>query len=575
MLQGLPFNRHEHSGVAKQIGEILIELGALDGDGLRRGLHAQREHGERLGVILTKLGLINEASRAEALSIQLGLPLCGPDDYPKSPVPIPQESNNFLRESKVIPLSDGPNGLVLAMADPLDTFTIEAMELVARKPVLPRVATESDIEAAYERLYRNGRSSFDIIVDGVDAGSTTGGDADIQRLRDMASEAPVIRLVNLMINRALEARASDIHVEPFENRLIVRYRIDGILHEVDPPPARLAAAIVSRIKIMAKLDIAERRLPQDGRVRMRMSDREIDLRIATMPSLHGETTVIRLLEHSPVVLEFPALGFAPDVEKSFLAALTQHHGILLVTGPTGSGKSTTLYTGLNHLNTRERKIITVEDPIEYEMLGVTQIQANPKIDLTFANVLRSMVRQDPDVIMIGEMRDLETAQIAVQSALTGHLVLSTLHTNDAPGAITRLLDMGVDDYLVNSTVNAVLGQRLVRTLCRECRRPYRAPSELVDRLQLRKLAVENEIVLHRAVGCEICGQLGYTGRVGIFEILPVTDELRDLIMKHADIPRMRQSAVDAGMVTMFEDGLRKAVAGQTTIEEVRRVTQEH
>jgi general secretion pathway protein E len=399
-------------------------------------------------------------------------------------------------------------------------------------------------------------------------------DADVQQLKDLASEAPVIRLVSHIITNALEARASDIHIEPFENRLAVRYRIDGVLHEVESPPRRFSAAVISRVKIMANLDIAERRLPQDGRIRLRVHGKDIDLRISTVPTMHGESVVMRILDKGGVALDFARLGFEDDILERFLAVLMQPHGILLVTGPTGSGKTTTLYTALERLNQPDVKILTVEDPVEYQMPGINQIQVKPQINLTFANALRSIVRQDPDVIMIGEIRDLETAEIAVQSALTGHLVLSTVHTNDAASTMNRLLDMGVEDYLLTSTVIGVLAQRLVRTLCPHCKEAHAALPEIVDQMRLHRFSAEKEITLYRPIGCAQCAHTGYTGRISIMEMLPVSDPLRSLVMKHAGATELRNQAVAEGMLTMYEDGLRKAVRGITTFEEVLRVTRE-
>jgi len=410
------------------------------------------------------------------------------------------------------------------------------------------------------------------IVDSIGLADDLTDEEQIQHLKDLASEAPVIRLVNLMIARAVESRASDIHIEPFENRLKIRYRVDGVLREVESPPSRLSAAVISRIKIMAKLNIAERRLPQDGRIQLRAQGKEIDLRVSTVPTLWGESVVMRILDKASVVLDFEILGFSPRTLKRFLDVLNLPHGIILVTGPTGSGKTTTLYTALQTINTPERKILTVEDPVEYQLEGVNQIQVKPQINLTFANALRSIVRQDPDVIMIGEMRDLETAGIAVQSALTGHLVLSTLHTNDAAGSVTRLLDMGVEDYLLTSTINGILAQRLVRMLCTHCRQPYPALPELVDELRLRRFADTPDITLYKPVGCEQCGGSGYRGRAAIMEFLVMSDPLRRMVLKHADATELQVQAQKEGMDTMYEDGLRKAVAGQTTIEEVLRVT---
>ncbi len=426
-----------------------------------------------------------------------------------------------------------------------------------------------------ERLYGAGKSALGQIVGDVEQRDDLAFDADIQQLKDLAAEAPVIRLVSLIITNALEQRASDIHIEPFENRLVVRYRIDGVLHEVESPPRRFSAAVISRVKIMANLDIAERRLPQDGRIRLRVQGKEIDLRVSTVPTMHGESVVMRILDKGGVALDFQKLGFYDDTLKIFTRVLMEPHGILLVTGPTGSGKTTTLYTALETLNKPDVKILTVEDPVEYQMPGINQIQVKPQIDLTFANALRSIVRQDPDVIMIGEIRDLETAQIAVQSALTGHLVLSTVHTNDAASTVNRLLDMGVEDYLLTSTVIGILAQRLVRTLCPQCKEPYTALPEIVDELGLRRIAKSTgDITLWHEKGCPECAHTGFMGRVSVMEMLPMTDPLRSLVMKHATSTDLRNEAIRGGMVTMYEDGLRKALDGITTFEEVLRVTRE-
>jgi general secretion pathway protein E len=376
------------------------------------------------------------------------------------------------------------------------------------------------------------------------------------------------------MHRAVDIRASDIHLEPFESHLKIRYRVDGVLRELEAQPAASAAAIISRIKIMAGLNIAERRLPQDGRHKFRVAGEMIDLRISTVPTVYGESVVLRLLRREGAALDFGPLGYGADIERALRRVLDLPHGILLVTGPTGSGKSTTLYAALRHLNTAERKIITVEDPVEYNIEGVNQIQVKPQIGLTFANALRSIVRQDPDVIMIGEMRDTETAKIAVQSALTGHLVLSTLHTNDAAGSITRMLDMGVEDYLLASTVNAVMAQRLVRNLCPACREPYAPAPEEARHWRLERFTSGGEPVLHRAVGCEQCDGIGYRGRSAIVELLVMSEPIRRLVLAHAEAGQIAQQAAAEGTRSMFEDGLAKALAGKTTVEEVLRVTQE-
>jgi general secretion pathway protein E len=435
--------------------------------------------------------------------------------------------------------------------------------------VAPRLGIPSEIEYALEQLFE------------ARPGANSGGDADIvaaqylddvEQLKELAGEAPVIKLVNQLIHKAAECGASDIHIEPFEGQLKVRYRVDGMLREVDAPPMQSAAAVISRVKIMANLNIAERRLAQDGRFKQRVRGVEYDLRVSTVPTMYGESVVMRLLQRDAVAMDFESLGFNEAQLKTMHDVLATPHGILLVTGPTGSGKSTTLYAALTHLNQPERMIITVEDPVEYNIRGINQMQVKPQIGLTFANALRSIVRQDPDVIMIGEMRDTETAQIAVQSALTGHLVLSTLHTNDAAGSVMRLLDMGVQDYLLTSAVTAIQAQRLVRTLCSECREAYTPIDEVVERWGLDRFAEDGDITLYRPVGCEHCGSTGYSGRLAILEILMMSREIRELVLKRCDVGDIARLAAAQGMVTMRDDGLQKAVAGLTTIEEVLRVT---
>jgi general secretion pathway protein E len=560
--------------VQKNIGEILIERGKLDAAGLDRALRLQQETHEKLGTLLVTLGLVSQRDVAEALAHQLGIPLVEAAGYPELPILEERVSARFLREARALPLAEDEDELALAMADPTDSYTVSAFEMVTGRKVRPQVAIPTELDAALERLYGAGKSALGQLVGDVEPRDDLAFDADVQHLKDLASEAPVIRLVSLIITNALEARASDIHIEPFENRLIVRYRIDGVLHEVESPPRKLGPAVISRVKIMANLDIAERRLPQDGRIRLRVQGKEIDLRISTVPTMHGESVVMRILDKGGVALDFKRLGFEEGTLKTFLDVLLEPHGILLVTGPTGSGKTTTLYTALDRLNKPDVKILTVEDPVEYQMPGINQIQVKPQIDLTFANALRSIVRQDPDVIMIGEIRDLETAQIAVQSALTGHLVLSTVHTNDAPSTVNRLLDMGVEDYLLTSTVIGILAQRLVRTLCPHCKEEYVALPELVEEMGLRKFAHGGEIRLFHEKGCRECALTGYIGRISILEMLPMTDPLRSLVMRHATSTDLRAEAIKGGMTTMYEDGMRKAVAGITTFEEVLRVTRE-
>jgi general secretion pathway protein E len=525
---------------------------------------------QKLPALLARLGIVSERDAAEILAEVGSLPLVSPTDYPDTS-PLPDTvAVRFLKENHVVGIAAQDNEFIVAVADPFDQDLLAAIELACEKPVRPYVGLPSEIDRALEQQLGSGKTLMGQIVE--DLGSDEEIDeADVEHLKDLASEAPVIRMVNLIMQRAVESRASDIHVEPFEQRLKVRFRIDGVLREVEAPPVRSTAAVISRIKIMAKLNIAERRLPQDGRIKLQVQGKELDLRVSTVPTMYGESVVIRLLHKESIAFDFSSLGFEGAMLERFLDVLALPHGIILITGPTGSGKSTTLYTALHKLNTPERKIITVEDPVEYQLEGVNQIQIKPQIGLTFANALRSIVRQDPDVIMIGEMRDLETARIAVQSALTGHLVLSTLHTNDAAGGVTRLMDMGLEDYLITSTVNGILGQRLVRRLCPNCREPYSAMAEMVEEMRLARFA-DGPVILHRPRGCEQCDGTGYRGRLAIQEFLVMSDGIRRLVMSHAQSRQIEEMALQEGMYTMYEDGLRKAVIGLTTIEEVLRVT---
>ena len=554
--------------------DLLIEAGKLSLENVRHALRLQtgQETHEPIGAILVKLGFVTERDVAQCLAQQLRLPLVEMKDFPEDIPRVDRISPRFLQENRTLILSEDDNGLTIAMADPLNRYVVDALRLLTGKQITLRVGITSELEQVLEQHFTDRQDSKQG-TDSPDGSASFLG--DVEHLKEMASEAPVIKLVNLIINRAAESGASDIHIEPFENRLKVRYRIDGLLREVDTPPSGSAAAVVSRVKIMANLNIAERRLPQDGRFKVRARGNVIDLRVSTVPTLHGESVVLRLLQRDDVALSFGPLGFSEDLEQRMYRILGMPHGILLVTGPTGSGKTTTLYAALKHLNTPERKILTVEDPVEYNIEGVNQIQTKPQIGLTFANALRSIVRQDPDVIMIGEMRDEETARIAVESALTGHLVLSTLHTNNAAGSITRLLDMGVEEYLLTSTVNAVMAQRLVRTLCTHCREPYSPRPDIVKRWHLDQVAGSDTITLYRARGCNRCSDTGYAGRSAIIELLEMTDALRQLVFDHADAGMIMKAATAAGMRSMFDDGLHKVISGITSIEEVLRVTKDN
>ncbi|HEY6000503.1 MAG TPA: type II secretion system ATPase GspE [bacterium] len=520
-------------------------------------------------------GATTQREGGRELAARLGLPYLEAGGYPETPWAGTGLSVKFLRRYRCLPLAVEAGRLRVAMADPADTATLEAIRAWTGLEAEPAVGEEADILEAVERLYGSGSTTVQKIIEDMGSGDVEilSGEAeeDAEHLRDLASEAPVIRLVNLIITRAAEAGASDIHFEPFEDRLIVRSRVDGVLHEVESPPRRLTAAIVSRVKLMAKMNIAERRLPQDGRIRVRVGERGIDIRVSTVPTVFGESLVLRLLDRSRVFLDLATLGFVGRELAAFEKLITRPYGMLLVTGPTGSGKTTTLYAVLDRLNSPEKKIVTIEDPVEYQLAGVNQIQVMPKIGLTFASGLRSIVRQDPDVILVGEIRDRETADIAIQSALTGHLVFSTVHTNDAAGAVTRLEDMGVESFLIASAVIGIIAQRLVRRICPECSTP--APP---DPALLRSLGADPGAPAdYRAGrGCESCNGTGFRGRLGIFELLPLDDTIRGLVLSHASAGAIREAAMRTGMRTMRGDGLEKAARGVTTVAEVLRVTQE-
>ncbi len=561
--------------MSQDLGAWLVAQGRLSRADYDRVCLLQAEAPEPLDGLLLRLGLVAERDLAQAWGALLNLPLARIEDYPTLPLLEDKTvSAQFLRQQRVLPLREEPEGLVVAMADPTNQAALRGLAWASGKTIRPWVGLVSDINAAYERLYGEGRSAMGQIVEAVSGEERGGGLDDIEHLKDLASEAPVIRLVNLMISRAVEARASDIHIEPFERQLKVRYRIDGVLIEMESPPLKLAPAIISRLKLLAKLNIAERRLPQDGRIQLRVQGKEIDLRISTVPTLHGESVVMRVLDKRGVALDFASLGLAPRLRQQLEHQLQLPHGIIIVAGPTGSGKTTTLYAALRLLNTVTRKVLTVEDPVEYQLEGINQIQVKPQIGLTFANGLRAIVRQDPDVIMVGEIRDGETAQIAVQSALTGHLVLSTLHANQAAGVAARLLEMAVEDYLLTSTLNAALAQRLVRVLCPQCKRRQNALPEEITEFNLRRYQPEGPLYLHQAVGCPACAGTGYLGRTSIVELMIMSDGLRRLILQHADATQLHKQALAEGMLTMYEDGVRKALEGVTTLEEVLRVTQE-
>ncbi len=543
-----------------RLGEILIERRLVSPEDLDRALELQKERGEKIGKVLIDLGFVAARDVLAALSHQLGVAVVTFEEPPETSAETENLPSRFLRQFRCLPVSFHDHTVRLAMADPLDFETISSVRNCTGLKVEPVLAGEQEILDAIDRYYGHAERT-----EGEAADDGNLANEDLEHLRDMASEAPVIRLVNAMIAQAVEKRASDIHIEPFEKEFRVRYRIDGVLYPQEPPPREMKAAIISRVKLMAKLNIAERRLPQDGRIKIKTVGREVDLRVSTLPTLYGESVVMRLLDRSAgEFYDLHRLGFDQHMLDRMKHFTAMPHGIFLVTGPTGSGKSTTLYSALKLINQTDKKIITIEDPVEYQMDGINQIHVNPQIGLTFSAGLRHIVRQDPDVIMVGEIRDRDTADVAIRAALTGHFVYSTLHTNDAPSAVTRLTDMGVENYLITSSVVAVLAQRLVRVICRHCRKS--------DGTRLTPDG--NTIPTFRGAGCEACVGSGYTGRIGIFELMELNDPLRALIMKGEDASQITNQARRNGMRNLREDGWLKVESGMTTADEVMRVTQE-
>ena len=563
---------------AEHFGAFLTARGTLDELAVKRAQRAQRQSGEKFHLVLLRLGLIPDALMAKSLADYCGLRLAGERDHPPIALAADEIDTTFLKQNRILPLQESNGAVEVAVADPFNTEAVAALSYLLGRPVRACVSADGDIEKGLEKLY-SGHPAH-----GTAAAPSPGGtsseaasDDDVRRLEDMASEAPVIRLVQDLLSRAVAGQASDVHIEPREDCVRVRFRIDGILHTAETLPMAVRAAIGSRIKIMAKLNIAERRLPQDGRIKINVRGREIDLRVSTMPTLWGESIVLRILDRSNVELDFEKLGFAGRSYGTLQQLLKQPNGIILVTGPTGSGKTTTLYTALSTLNSSECKIFTVEDPIEYQMPGVNQIQVQPKIGLTFAHALRSILRQDPDIIMVGEIRDLETAQIAIQASLTGHLVLSTVHTNSAAATVTRLLDMGVEKYLLASCLKGVLAQRLVRRLCPSC--ASLSPDTAAVTGMLRSTGIDTDKLmagepsrLHNAVGCQSCRQTGFSGRTTIYELLATTPVVRDAILASSAEGTIEAAGIADGMMTMLQNGLTKALWGQTTAEEVLRAT---
>ncbi|BFM21613.1 GspE/PulE family protein [Gilvimarinus japonicus] len=558
---------HNH----KPLGQLLLAANKLSSRDIERALLAQAEMGGLFGQVLVKLGVVSDSDVAAVLAVQLDIRLLRSADYPATPIFLDGLAEAFLFNNLVVPVVGGPLP-EFASTTPQDEYLKKALAMALGCPVVLHLGLDADINQSLslrEQDTEGGSSADDDLPAGTDDHEF------VEHLKDLASEAPVIRLVNQVIHTALDLGASDIHVEPFEDRLHLRYRVDGIIQEDPSPPAlSLAPAIASRIKLLARINIAERRLPQDGRIMIRVKGHELDLRVSTIPTVHGESVVMRVLDRDSVRLNLDDMGFSPDHLKRYRALLAKPHGVLLLTGPTGSGKTTTLYASLAGIDASEVKIITVEDPVEYQIDGINQVQVQPQIELTFARALRAILRQDPDIIMIGEMRDTETAQIAVQSALTGHLVLSTLHTNTAAGAITRLEDMGIERFLITSSINGVLAQRLVRKLCAVCRTETPISEIGPIAAHLTPFLSQGQSTIFSEVGCGACKFTGYRGRSAIHELFALNAKLRDAIQAGADTAKLQEVARRSGMLTLYEDGLRKVALGETSLAEVARVTQD-
>lgn len=557
----------------KKLGEILVEQGAITSAQLTQVLAEQKRTGERLGRILVNLGFITERELIKFLGAQMDIPPINLDNYLIDPQIIDLVPQSLARRYILIPVFKSEDTLTLAMADPLNVFAIDDLHVRTKCRITPAVASETDILRAIDQYYGISESMEEVIKEASEEKFKLEEveEVDLDKIEALAEEMPIIKLVNLIIMQAVKDRASDIHIESERDKVRTRYRIDGVLYEVPSPPKRLQPAIVSRIKIMSGMDIAEKRLPQDGRIMLRARNKDIDLRVATLPTMFGEKVVLRILERAVTIVDLDKLGLLPETRKRYEEIISRPYGIVLSTGPTGCGKSSTLYASLNKIKSTKTNIITIEDPIEYQISLVNQVQINPKAGLTFANGLRSFLRQDPDIIMVGEIRDLETAEIAVHASLTGHLVLSTLHTNDAPTAFTRLIDMGVEPFLVSSSVTAVMAQRLVRTICPKCREEHQPPKEVLEELGLSK---EKGLKFYRGKGCGNCKNTGYFGRTGIFELLIPNEKIKDMVVKKTPSTEIRKEALRAGMRSLREDGVFKIKEGITSIEEVLRVTQE-
>jgi general secretion pathway protein E len=575
-----PAQSIQPSLIGRPLGQILRAIAGLGETALEEALRAQADEGGRLGEVLVARKAVSADDVAKALAVQLDLPyhaqvsLDAVDAELVRQVPI-----NFAKQALILPLGLEGESVALLVADPLDTTVLDHARMLLQRNVSPHVATGAVIVDAINGVYDRALNEAEQLVGEMEAQDLQSLAHELeepQDLLDTDDEAPIIRLVNSLLFRAAKERASDIHIEPMERELLVRFRIDGVLQEVIKPPKRYQNSIVSRVKVMGQLNIAEKRLPQDGRIRIKLAGRDIDIRLSTIPCTFGERIVMRLLDKATTILDLPEIGMAPADMALMDQVIRRSHGIVLVTGPTGSGKTTTLYAALSRINTPDLNILTVEDPVEYQIRGIGQMAINPKIGLTFAAGLRSFLRQDPDVILVGEIRDRETAEIAIQASLTGHLVFSTVHTNDAASAVTRLVDMGVEPFLVASSLTAVMAQRLVRRLCPECREGYHPTAEELKEVGLTPEAVARagNPTIYRAKGCDACGGNGYRGRTGIYEMLMVDDDIRQLALKNVDSGSMKKAGVAKGMRTLLDDGARKVLAGETTLAEVLSVTQE-
>jgi type IV pilus assembly protein PilB len=564
--------RPRRSGVVGgRIGDILIAEGKISQEQLDEALLLQREDRREIGQILLSLGYVSKVDLARSLALRLRLEYVELTERDVDRPAVSLVDQKVLRRHGVLPLRVEGDRLVVAMSDPTNFYTLEDLKLISGYPITPVVAVDDEIRRVQNKVFAMGEEISEILKEAADDSVSFEEIGELELGDGEADNAPIVRLVGSILQQAVAEGVSDIHVEPRARELTVRMRVDGVLREVMSVPPRLQSGVVARLKILANLDIAERRLPQDGRFSVRLGGQKVDLRVATLPTVFGEKVVLRLLDTASVDVDLEGLGFAPEVLERYQEVYRRPYGTILVTGPTGSGKSTTLYATLRELNSPGRNIITVEDPVEYRMVGVNQIQVNPRVGLTFASGLRSILRSDPDVVMIGEIRDRETAKISVQAALTGHLVLATLHTNDAPAAVTRLTDMGVEPFLTSSAVDCVIAQRLARRLCERCKRPVEVDQETLSELGFPfERVVGDDLDFYEAVGCERCGGVGYRGRIGIYEMMVVGEEIRDLILRRASAAEVRRAAEAGGMIPLREDGLLKAARGVTTIEEVLR-----